>query len=293
MGRASELGTAGVIAACGVSALIWWPDADAPWPVTVEIAEVPVAAASVQEPDAVIADDTDAGPDIRPIAFVPPDMRDASATRADFRPPGALAEGSGQGLASGANFAPGMRFPVETAQAFSNSQAWSPGGFYGPGDGQCAPENYAYPWRDTFCEDGGPAAPICPAGGNHTGQDLRPPTCQDGAHWAVAAADGVVTSVGAYSVRMMSEDGLRFTYLHLDPVSLTVRSGDTVARGQRLGRISNAYGGTPATIHLRFEIRTAFIAGDAGLITAAVPPYAALVDAYARLANGEERGEQS
>lgn len=301
MSRIAELSTAAVIAASGIAAMIWWPDPNGPWPPVVEIAETPeVAAPAVSTQTAMAIETTpiersgpapDYDPALASDLFVSPVVRDASGTEADFEAPGALVDGSGTGVWNTRNFAPEMRFPVETAQAFANSQAWSAGGFYGPDGEQCAPENYAYPWRDTFCEDGGPGAPICPAGGGHMGQDLRPPTCQGGSYWAVAAADGVVTSVGTYSVRLMSEDGLRFTYLHLDPASVAVETGDTVSRGQRLGRISNAYGGTPATQHLHFEIRAAFVAGDAGLIAVPVPPYATLVDAYARLAAGDDGGE--
>lgn len=301
MSRVAELSTAAVIAVSGIAAMIWWPDPNGPWPPVLEIAEAPDTAAPVEPvqttaPElAVPVQPSDRLPDYDPVPtshyFLVPDILDASGSDTDFSGPGALTDGSGTGVWNTTNFAPGLRFPVETAQAFANSQAWSAGGFYGPEGDQCAPENYTYPWRDTFCEDGGPAAPICPAGGSHMGQDLRPPTCQGNTYWAVAAADGVVTSIGAYSVRLMSEDGLRFTYLHLDPASLTVETGDTVSRGQRLGRISNAYGGTPATLHLHFEIRAAFVAGDAGLITVPVPSYATLVDAYARLASGED-GEE-
>lgn len=301
MSRVAELSTAAVIAVSGIAAMIWWPDPNGPWPPVLEIAQAPETTAPVEpvqttEPElAVPVQPSDRLPEIVPVPtshyFLVPDVLDASGTDADFEAPGTLADGSGTGLWNTTNFAPGMRFPVEMAQAFANSQAWSAGGFYGPGGEQCAPENYAYPWRDTFCEDGGPGAPICPAGGGHMGQDLRPPTCQGNTYWAVAAADGVVTSIGTYSVRLMSEDGLRFTYLHLDPASVTVETGDTVSRGQRLGRISNAHGGTPATVHLHFEIRAAFLAGDAGLIAVPVPPYATLVDAYARLAAGDDGGE--
>jgi murein DD-endopeptidase MepM/ murein hydrolase activator NlpD len=301
MSRVAELSTAAVIAASGIAAMVWWPDPHGPWPPVLEIAEAPETAAPVEpvpttaSEAAAPAQPSDRLPDYDPAPtshyFLVPDVRDASGTDAGFEAPGALADGSGTGVWNTTNFAPGMRFPVETAQAYANSQAWSAGGFHGPGGEQCAPENYTYPWHDTFCEDGGPGAPICPAGGSHMGQDLRPPTCQGGAYWAVAATDGVVTSIGTYSVRLMSEDGLRFTYLHLDPASVTVETGDTVSRGQRLGRISNAYGGTPATVHLHFEIRAAILAGDAGLMTVPVPPYATLVDAYARLAAGEDGGE--
>lgn len=298
MSRVAELSTAAVIAVSGIAAMIWWPDPNGPWPPVLEIAEVPETTAPAVSSQAAVLSDAvpieqpgpspEYDPALSSDLFSIPDVRDASGTGAQFEAPGALAGGSGTGLWNTANFAPGMRFPVETAQAFANSQAWSAGGFYGPGGNQCAPENYAYPWRDTFCEDGGPGAPICPAGGGHMGQDLRPPICQGNTYWAVAAADGVVTSIGTYSVRLMSEDGLRFTYLHLDPASVTVETGDTVSRGQRLGRISNAHGGTPATVHLHFEIRAAFAAGEAGLIAVPVPPYATLVDAYARLAEDED-----
>jgi murein DD-endopeptidase MepM/ murein hydrolase activator NlpD len=301
MSRVAELSTAAVIAVSGIAAMIWWPDPNEPWPPVLEITEAPEAAAPAVATQTTIPSDAvtvqPTGPQPEPDALLSsdlfsfPDVRDASGTDAGFEAPGALVDGSGTGIWNTTNFAPDMRFPVETAQAYANSQAWSAGGFYGPDGEQCAPESYAYPWRDTFCEDGGPDAPICPAGGSHMGQDLRPPTCQGGTYWAVAATDGVVTSIGAYSVRLMSEDGLRFTYLHLDPASVTVETGDTVSRGQRLGRISNAYGGTPATVHLHFEIRAAFVAGDAGLIAVPVPPYATLVDAYARLAAGEDGGE--
>lgn len=301
MSRIAELSTAAVIAASGIAAMIWWPDPNGPWPPVIEIAETPDTTAPVEPVEttatelAVPVQPSDRLPDYDPVPtshyFLVPDVRDASGTEAGFEAPGALLDGSGNGVWNTRNFAPGMRFPVETVQAFANSQAWSAGGFYGPDGEQCAPENYAYPWRDTFCEDGGPGAPICAAGGGHMGQDLRPPTCQGGTYWAVAAADGVITSIGAYSVRLMSEDGLRFTYLHLDPASVTVETGNVVSRGERLGRISNAYGGTPATLHLHFEIRVAFAAGDAGLIAVPVPPYATLVDAYARLAAGDDGGE--
>lgn len=297
MSRASELGTAAVIAASAIAALIWWPDADAPIAVTAEAESVPVANRSSASAMMTTIVTPDPAPEYDPALtsdlFEVPDVRDASGTDAEFEAPGALTDGSGTGVRTTVNFAPGMRFPVETAQAIANSQTWSTGGFFGPDGQQCAPENYAYPWRDTFCEDGGAGAPACPAGGGHMGQDLRPPTCQGNTYWAVAASDGVITSVGAFSVRLMSEDGVRFIYLHLDPASVTVETGDAVARGDRLGRISNAYGGTPANVHLHFEIRSVYLAGDAGLMTTPVPPYPALVDAYARLASGRERAEES
>ncbi|HCR93470.1 MAG TPA: M23 family peptidase, partial [Oceanicaulis sp.] len=114
------------------------------------------------------------------------------------------------------------------------------------------------------------------------GQDIRPASCEDARHWAVAAGDGVITSVGSYSVRLMSPEGVRYTYLHLDRDSLLIAPGDEVVRGQRLGLVSNEFGGNATTIHLHFEIRMAVETGQ-GLQNTHVPPYLALVESYQRL----------
>ncbi len=196
-----------------------------------------------------------------------------------FLPPGELIPGSGTGRADDTIYAPGIRFPIENPRAFANSQVWGAGGFRGPAGGQCAASNYNFPWRDNFCETRGYATPMCPAGTGHQGQDIRPPSCDNRLHWAVAVSDGDITSIGTYSVRLTDDEGRRFTYLHLDPASLQVSAGQRVSRGQRIGLVSNAFGGTPTTIHLHFEIRQSVLVGS-DLIATPVPPYASLVAAY-------------
>jgi len=81
-----------------------------------------------------------------------------------YHPPGQLVPGSGQGLATATVHAPGIRFPIESAPAYLNSQVWGAGGMHGPGGGQCASSNYSYPWRDNYCETRSWSMPLCPSG---------------------------------------------------------------------------------------------------------------------------------
>jgi hypothetical protein len=48
----------------------------------------------------------------------------ASGQGFTFEPPGALEPGSGQGLSDALVYFPGLRFPVEVAPAFLNSQKY-------------------------------------------------------------------------------------------------------------------------------------------------------------------------
>lgn len=205
------------------------------------------------------------------------------ATAAPFKhePAGKLALGSGQGATEAVNYAPGMRFPLEAGPSYANSQVWGVGGARGKPGQQCNVANYSYPWRDNYCETRTWPVSLCPAGTGHQGQDIRPATCAKGMHWAVAAVDGTVTNVGNYSVYVLSTDGrTRFDYLHMSNVA--VRVGAKVARGARLGTVSNVFNGAPTTIHLHFNIRRNL----PGLGWTFVPPYTALTDAYLRLLNG-------
>ena len=43
-----------------------------------------------------------------------------------------------------------MRFPIEVAPAYPNSQVYRPGGLYGGGGSQCDASNYDYPWQDNL-----------------------------------------------------------------------------------------------------------------------------------------------
>lgn len=205
----------------------------------------------------------------------------APALAADFtyNPPGQLVSGSGSGRVDETVFVPDMRFPIEVAPAYPNSQVWGVGGSSGPSGGQCDARNYSYPWSDNFCETRTWDVPMCPGGKGHQGQDIRPSTCEKDKHWVVSAEDGTITEIGTYSVYVVSETGTRHRYLHMEPSSLTVKVGDKVAQGQRLGRVSNAFGGTPTTIHLHYDIFQTV----EGVGPSYVPPYMSLVRSYERL----------
>lgn len=195
-----------------------------------------------------------------------------------FDPPGILTPTkSGSGRQDATLYVRGIRFPIESGPAYANSQVYGHGGGQGPGGGQCDKANYSYPWRDTYCESRSWDMPLCPSGKGHQGVDIRPATCEKGVHWSVAVADGTITSVGSYSVYLTTPNGTRYDYLHMSDV--TVKAGDTVTRGQRLGKVSNAFGGTPTTIHLHFNVRQ----NVAGVGDVFVPPYASLVRSYQEL----------
>lgn len=203
------------------------------------------------------------------------------ALAADFtyNPPGDLVTGSGTGRVDDKVYVPGMQFPIEVAPAYPNSQVWGRGGSQGGGGGQCDTQNYSYPWSDNYCETRSWDVPLCPGGKGHQGQDIRPSTCDKDVHWAVAAEAGEITQIGTYSVYLVTPSGTRHRYLHMEPSSLTVRVGDSVTRGQRLGRVSNAFGGTPTTIHLHYDIyQTVEVVGPGY-----VPTYMSLVRSYEEL----------
>ncbi|WP_437809058.1 M23 family metallopeptidase [Sorangium sp. So ce1078] len=208
----------------------------------------------------------------------------AAADPFSYHPAGELVPGSGEGRADEVVYAPAMRFPLEEGPAFANSQVYSKGGSAGPPGGQCDAANYAYPWRDNYCESRSWDMPLCPSGAGHQGQDVRPPTCEAGKYWVVAAADGTITSIGSYSVYLTGEDGTRYDYLHMSDVQ--VSPGQDVSRGERIGKVSNVFGGTPTTIHLHFNVRQSL--SGVGLVY--VPPYTSLVASYQALLNKPPEG---
>jgi hypothetical protein len=200
----------------------------------------------------------------------------AGAQEFRYDPPGQLVPGSGQGRADDRVWVPGMRFPIEHAPAFANSQVWGHGGNNGPGGDQCDDANYSYPWHDDYCETRDWDMPLCPSGTGHQGQDIRPSTCEDQRWWAVAAEDGTITAIGSYSVSLMSDGGTRHRYLHMNPDTIIVHEGQRVARGDRLGRISNWFPGSSTTFHLHFDQ----LQNVNGLGDVYIPPYMSLVRAY-------------
>lgn len=204
----------------------------------------------------------------------------------DHHPPGDLIEGSGTGYTDGHVFVQGMRFPVEIAPDFPNSQVYNPGGSEGGGGGQCDAANYDYPWRDNFCETRGYTTPMCPTGKGHQGQDIRPPTCEKGKYWSVAAEAGTITAIGSYSVTLTADSGTIYRYLHLDMSRLAVSVGTHLERGGRIGFVSNHFNDTPTTIHLHFEIKQNVALSDGTSTVTFVPPYTSLVAAYEALLAG-------
>lgn len=204
----------------------------------------------------------------------------ASSARAapafSYEGAGKLKSGSGTGRVDTTVYAPGMRFPIESGPAYANSQVYNAGGGEVAGD-QCAATNFAYPWRDNYCEKRSWSMPMCPSGTGHQGQDIRAASCEKDKHWVVATADGTITNVGTYSVYLTAPDGTRYDYLHMS--NLQVQVGSKVTRGQRIGKVSNQFGGTPTTIHLHFNIKQ----NVSGLGSVYVPPYMSLVKSYEQL----------
>lgn len=208
-------------------------------------------------------------------------LSSASAEEFIWSPPGDLEAGS-NGLEDWTDYVPGMRFPIESAPAYANSQVYGAGGLHGPPGvgGTCDPSNYTMPWRDNYCEPRAHAMPLCPSGTGHQGQDIRPASCEKGIHAVVSADAGTVTHIGSYSVSIVSADGTRHRYLHMDMANLAVSLHQSVSRGQRIGFVSNDFGGTPTSIHLHYDIQQV-LEGFAQPVY--VSPYMALVHAYQRL----------
>jgi murein DD-endopeptidase MepM/ murein hydrolase activator NlpD len=199
-----------------------------------------------------------------------------------FSDPGNLESGSGSGRGDSRIYYPNFRFPLERGPAYLNSQVYRPGGSSGGSGGQCASENYSYPWRDNYCETRSWDMKMCPAGKGHQGQDIRPADCTADVHWAVSVADGVIVAVAKYSVTLQTNEGALVRYLHLQMNDLAVTKGQRVKSGERIGKVSNWFGGTPTTIHLHFDIKdTVAIGGKPTKVY--MPPYATLVAAYKKL----------
>lgn len=206
----------------------------------------------------------------------------ASAEEFSYNPPGDLVAGSGTGYSKNVVFLPNIRFPLESAPAFLNSQVYGAGGFHGGGGGQCDLSNYSYPWRDNFCETRNWSNSLCPTSKGHQGQDIRPATCERNMYWVVAAEAGIVSHIGRYSVSITTPAGRIYRYMHMNMSRLSVSLNEKVEKGVRLGLVSNDFGGTPTTIHLHFDVKSSFV-NSSGAGFDYVPPYTSLVAAYKEL----------
>ena len=162
-----------------------------------------------------------------------------------------------------------IRFPMAQAPAYVNSQSfmnWGDCNLTGrvrlPGDGKTAAyrcrvnsiprvddelKNYAYPWRDNFCEHRDFYVGQCPAGLGHQGEDIRPSSCvmrdpsagrcEPYQHDLVAVRDGVLMrdpgDLALYLVVNGPGEHIRFRYLHMNPQMLDCSRHGQWARGVR------------------------------------------------------------
>jgi hypothetical protein len=160
-------------------------------------------------------------------------------------------------------------------------------------------KNYAYPWRDNFCEHRYWYVSQCPAGIGHQGEDIRPGTCLERVAGAgrclpyqndiVAVSDGVLMrSPGDLALYLVVDQPgvhIRFRYLHMNPQMLDAAgmvSGREVVEGEVLGAVGDygrEAGGT--TYHLHFDAQVPTRDG-----WVFVNPYMTLVAAYERLIGG-------
>jgi len=227
-------------------------------------------------------------------------LTDPNGAVFSFLPPGDLKPDTGRGSVDDTNYIPGMRFPIEEAPAYANTQKFA-------GGGNCGMANFRYPWRDDYCErrPKKQTSSTCPAySGVHQGQDIRAKTCEKDLHWAVAAVDGHVAfdnpqgPVSTLEIFSTSEH-FKLRYLHMSDkdADRPKKLNDPVARGDQVGKVGKIartddcggiYSDFCTTTHLHFEIFTAVRATN-GARTGwrRRPPYRTLVDAYERLLKGQ------
>jgi hypothetical protein len=191
-----------------------------------------------------------------------------------------------------------IRFPLAEAPAFANSQMYQGRNRAPQADPKVSP-NYAYPWRDNFCERRGYSVGQCPAGIGHQGQDIRTPLCKpapgqdrcEQRDLLVAARGGVILrepqQEALYLIVNSASEHIRFRYLHMHPRRMdqdNLVSGRRVHEGEVIGQMGNynkKEGGT--TYHLHFDVQ---VPTKNGWVF--VNPYMTLVSAYERLIG--ERG---
>lgn len=228
-------------------------------------------------------------------------LHDSEGRTFSYLPVGDILPNSGPGDADPTIYRPDMLFPLEDA-GFLNSQVYryggSKGSLNGMEGGQCEPANYDYPWQDTFCESRSREQIMCPDGG-HEGVDIRPAGCipeTHGDYWAVAVEDGRIVGLSGskYTVKLQTDDGTLYRYLHLKMDELAVSDGDYVTKGQRIGKVSNDFYNSAGekvatTYHLHFELYQNYAADeDAEPVFDQVNPYMSLVNAYEKKLRGAE-----
>jgi murein DD-endopeptidase MepM/ murein hydrolase activator NlpD len=265
-------------------------------------------------------------PQPRPTPKVPQTVDRPAAISPDFTyyPPGQILPGTGfHGYGGRVDYTvyARIRFPLAEAPAYANSQSFmnwgdcdhtgrSPSGVHTKGASyRCRvndkplvfdeSKNYAYPWRDNFCEHRWFFVGQCPGGMGHQGQDIRPGECyfrNEGAdrceayrHEVVAVRTGMVlrNPLQEAVILYINAPGehLRIRYLHMNPKILDqddVLSGRELREGEMIGKVGNydrRENGT--TYHLHFDVQ---VPTQDGWVF--VNPYSMLVTAYERLIGG-------
>ena len=217
-----------------------------------------------------------------------------------------------------------IRFPIAHAPAYVNSQSfmnWGNCDLTGiirlGGRGRDAAyrcrvnelplvndetRNYAYPWRDNFCEHRHYEVVQCPAGLGHQGEDIRPSTCKlrnEGADRCEPYQDDVVAVRDGMALRAAGDEALylvvdapgeheRFRYLHMNPHMLDLAgmvSGRALKEGEVLAPVGDygaREGGTSYHLHFNMQVPT-----RQGWIF--VNPYMTLVASYEGLIGGRGR----
>jgi hypothetical protein len=211
-----------------------------------------------------------------------------------------------------------IRFPLAQSPAYAVSQSFMNWGncdltgrvgLGGRGDNQTyrckvnnkplvndESKNFAYPWRDNFCEHRTYEVGQCPAGMGHQGQDIRPATCLERDPAAgrcepyqedvVAVSDGVLMrspgDLALYLLINKPGEHIRVRYLHMNPKMLDavgMFSGRKVVEGEVLGAVGE-YGGSESgtSYHLHFDAQLPTRAGWVFF-----NPYMTLVASYERL----------
>jgi hypothetical protein len=156
--------------------------------------------------------------------------------------------------------------------------------------------NYAYPWRDNFCEHRNFYVGQCPGGEGHQGQDIRPSSCtllNNGAdrcqpymHDVVAAHDGLILRARKQEAVFLfintEKTHMRVRYMHMNPSRLDadgIVSGKQVTEGDVIGKVGNYnFREHGTTYHLHFDMQ---VPTKVGWVF--VNPYMTLVSAYERL----------
>jgi hypothetical protein len=198
-----------------------------------------------------------------------------------YHGPGQLAVGSGR-KDDRTIYLRGMYFPLQAGPQHQNAHAYANSQIHPAAGSGNAAGNYAYPWRDTYCEKRSWDMPLCPGKTGHQGLDIRPQKPTANAFPAFAMDDGVVASItNNTTVTIRANAGYVCRYLHLDRASITqagLKVGSAVKRGDLVGRVSNIMGGVPnTTIHLHFDCYKSI----SGKIVR-LPIFASLIAAYRR-----------